>query len=153
MFIKFAMCFCYYIFSATPTTDILRLLKGSESTINTLNSSCDNCGHVIRHWEQLPVISYIVHKGKCRYCKAMIPIKSVFLESFTCIMMIGITAFFKFRFIGVVMSFTCYEILKIGFILRFGIRKESFLKEFIISLGYNIGFFLLFAFMSLLLYI
>jgi prepilin signal peptidase PulO-like enzyme (type II secretory pathway) len=153
MIIKLAMCFGYYIFSATPTTDILRLLKGSQSAINTINSRCASCNHIIRHWEQLPIMSYLLSRGKCRYCNEKIPKQSLFLEAATFCMMVGVTAAFQFRFIGVALSFLCYELMKAGFILRYGAREKSFLKELIISLGYNVGFFGLFAFMSLLLYV
>jgi len=151
MIIKLSMCFCYFIFSATPTTDILRLLKNSKTPISTIPSYCDHCGYVIPHWEQLPVISFVLHKGKCRYCGEKIPIKSVFLEGFTFTMMVGITTAFHFRPIGVVVSFLCYELLKVLFIIIFGARENSFWKEFSISLRYNICFFSLFVFMSILL--
>ncbi|WP_447589278.1 prepilin peptidase [Aquipseudomonas campi] len=36
------------------------------------HSSCPNCGHQIRPWENIPVISYLFLRGKCSSCKARI---------------------------------------------------------------------------------
>ncbi len=37
-------------------------------TLSTPNSSCPHCGHAIKPWENIPVISYLVLKGKCSGC-------------------------------------------------------------------------------------
>lgn len=31
-------------------------------------SSCDDCGHHLRPWELIPVVSYVLQAGKCRQC-------------------------------------------------------------------------------------
>ncbi|KPC05174.1 Type 4 prepilin-like protein leader peptide-processing enzyme [Pseudomonas amygdali pv. lachrymans] len=36
------------------------------------HSSCPHCAHKIRPWENLPVISYLLLRGKCSQCKAPI---------------------------------------------------------------------------------
>ncbi|MEG5264710.1 A24 family peptidase [Pseudomonas sp. JDS28PS106] len=36
------------------------------------HSSCPHCGHAIRPWENLPVISYLLLRGRCAGCKAPI---------------------------------------------------------------------------------
>ena len=33
------------------------------------NSCCPNCGHEIKPWENIPVISYLFLRGKCSNCK------------------------------------------------------------------------------------
>ena len=43
-----------------------RILK--EESIIKGRSHCDYCGHDLRWYDLLPVISYISNKGKCRYC-------------------------------------------------------------------------------------
>jgi len=35
-------------------------------------SSCDDCGHRLRAWELIPVVSFILQSGKCRICGAPI---------------------------------------------------------------------------------
>lgn len=148
--VRVAMCVCYYIFSATPSTDILRLLKGATTSINSRHSACDSCGHRLHHWEQLSVLSYLLAKGHCRYCGAKIPPQSVILESLTFVMMAGLAVAFRFRFIGVILGFVGYEALKVGFLVKYGKREKKFGEEIAVSLGYNAGFFGLFALMSAL---
>ena len=59
----------------------LRLPK-NESIIST-KSHCDNCGHVLKMTETIPILSYIFQKGRCNYCKGKIDILSTFVELFT----------------------------------------------------------------------
>ncbi|RML64578.1 prepilin peptidase [Pseudomonas syringae] len=40
--------------------------------LNRPHSSCPQCAHKIRPWENLPVISYLLLRGKCSQCKAPI---------------------------------------------------------------------------------
>ncbi len=35
-------------------------------------SHCRSCGHVLRWWENIPLLSWIVLRGRCRKCKAVI---------------------------------------------------------------------------------
>jgi len=35
-------------------------------------SSCPSCGHRLRAWELIPVLSYFIQKGKCRGCQSRI---------------------------------------------------------------------------------
>jgi leader peptidase (prepilin peptidase) / N-methyltransferase len=46
-------------------------------------SCCPQCGHQIRALENIPVISYIVLRGKCIACKAPIPIRYPIVELLT----------------------------------------------------------------------
>lgn len=41
-------------------------------TLATPRSACPHCGHQITAMENIPVLSYLVLKGKCRKCKAKI---------------------------------------------------------------------------------
>ena len=44
------------------------------------NSFCPNCNKPIKWYDNIPLISYICLKGKCRYCKSKIGISSFLLE-------------------------------------------------------------------------
>ncbi|MDP2244443.1 A24 family peptidase [Pseudomonas sp.] len=44
------------------------------------NSRCPHCGHEIRPWENLPVISYLFLRGKCSSCKAPISLRYPLVE-------------------------------------------------------------------------
>lgn len=44
------------------------------------DSTCPSCGHQIRAWENIPVISYIFLKAKCSNCKTPISFRYPFIE-------------------------------------------------------------------------
>lgn len=44
------------------------------------DSTCPGCGHKIRAWENIPVISYIFLKAKCSSCKTPISFRYPFIE-------------------------------------------------------------------------
>jgi leader peptidase (prepilin peptidase)/N-methyltransferase len=46
-------------------------------------SHCFNCDHVLEARDLIPVISYLVLKGRCRYCSAGIPVRSMLVELIT----------------------------------------------------------------------
>ena len=53
-------------------------------------SSCPDCGHKIRAWENIPVISYLLLKGKCASCKTHISAEYPLIETITAILSVGI---------------------------------------------------------------
>jgi leader peptidase (prepilin peptidase) / N-methyltransferase len=46
-------------------------------------SACPHCGHQIRWYENIPVLSYLVLGGKCSNCKAKISLRYPFVELVT----------------------------------------------------------------------
>lgn len=44
------------------------------------DSTCPSCGHQIRAWENIPIISYILLKAKCSNCKTPISLRYPFVE-------------------------------------------------------------------------
>lgn len=45
------------------------------------NSHCPNCGHPIRFWENIPLISYFVQKGRCTSCWQAISCRYPIIEA------------------------------------------------------------------------
>ncbi|CAB3704426.1 leader peptidase (prepilin peptidase)/N-methyltransferase [Burkholderia sp. OAS925] len=43
-------------------------------------SACPHCGHVLRAWENLPVLSYLLLRGRCSACKARVSLRYPLLE-------------------------------------------------------------------------
>lgn len=43
-------------------------------------SYCPNCQHTLAWYDLFPVFSYLLLKGKCRYCGAKIPLRDTLLE-------------------------------------------------------------------------
>jgi len=59
--------------------------SASEEVFNLVkpDSTCPSCGHKIRAWENVPVISYLFLKGKCAKCKVGISVLYPLVELFT----------------------------------------------------------------------
>ena len=47
--------------------------RQSGESILTGRSHCQTCGHPLHPTDLIPIISYLTHKGRCRYCHAQIP--------------------------------------------------------------------------------
>lgn len=54
-----------------------------QITLSKPASTCPSCGHGIRAWENVPVISYLVLGGKCASCKAGISPRYPIIEAMT----------------------------------------------------------------------
>ncbi len=46
-------------------------------------SHCDSCGHKLGILDNIPIFSYLLLRGKCRYCKAGIPLRVLLVEVIT----------------------------------------------------------------------
>lgn len=51
-----------------------------ESVIRP-GSHCRNCGHALAAWENLPILSWIALRGRCRQCGAPIALRNVLVEA------------------------------------------------------------------------
>ncbi|MEP3562190.1 MAG: A24 family peptidase [Marinobacter sp.] len=52
-------------------------------TLSKPDSTCPSCGHKIRAWENIPVISWLLLGGKCSSCKTRISPRYPLIEAFT----------------------------------------------------------------------
>jgi len=50
-------------------------------TLSKPNSTCPSCGHAIKPWENIPIISYLCLRGKCSQCKTPISIRYPLIEA------------------------------------------------------------------------
>ncbi len=53
-------------------------------------SSCPHCGHKIRLWENIPVISYLLLKGRCSNCKTHISVQYPIIEAITGLLSVAV---------------------------------------------------------------
>ena len=74
-----------YFSESEPPTDVTP--SSSDEVFNLVkpDSTCPSCGHKIRAWENIPVISYLFLKGKCAKCKVGISIRYPLVELLTAI--------------------------------------------------------------------
>ena len=61
---------------------ILRLKSGKKGII-TGTSACPNCHKRLSFWDLIPVFSYILLKGRCRYCSKKVSIQYPLVELLT----------------------------------------------------------------------
>lgn len=57
--------------------------EATKYTLATPRSACPKCGHMITALENIPVISYLALKGKCRRCQNPISIRYPLIEALT----------------------------------------------------------------------
>ena len=65
----------------------------------TPRSSCPKCNHAIPFWHNIPVLSYLILRGKCHYCKTHISIQYPIVELCSCILSIVIAYYFGITYI------------------------------------------------------
>lgn len=150
--IRIAICLTYYHICGLATTNIERLCKGSNLSVTYSKCFCPVCNKRINWFLQLPIISYIICRGRCRNCASKIPTKSLMLEIIVFTVMTVISAAFDFSPKGVLLSFGCYELIKLIYIKLNGKRDKSFIKEYFISMLFIVFFLTVTEFMAFLLF-
>jgi leader peptidase (prepilin peptidase) / N-methyltransferase len=86
------------VFGAPPPKDLSvtgnTLQKASEAlprlNIAAPASRCPSCGHVIRWYENIPVVSWLVLRGRCSACKTPISMRYPFIEVLTAVLFYGV---------------------------------------------------------------
>ncbi|NVJ60801.1 MAG: prepilin peptidase [Gammaproteobacteria bacterium] len=58
-------------------------LLDAHFNIVTPRSRCPKCNHLIRSWENIPVVSYLIQGARCSQCKTYISIRYPFVEILT----------------------------------------------------------------------
>lgn len=59
-------------------------------TLSSPASTCPSCGHKIRAWENIPLLSYLFLKGRCSSCKTKISIQYPMIELLTGILSLAV---------------------------------------------------------------
>jgi leader peptidase (prepilin peptidase) / N-methyltransferase len=61
-------------------------------------SHCDSCGHVLGALDLIPILSYIINKGKCRYCGVKLSRRHLVAEAISAIVFVSILLKFNISF-------------------------------------------------------
>ncbi len=75
---------------------IYRLPRGG-SIFFPSRSYCPKCGHPIKGYDNIPLVSWLALKGRCRSCKAPISPRYIIIEAITALLVCGLFAWY---FIG-----------------------------------------------------
>ena len=57
-------------------------------------STCPHCGHAIRAWENIPVVSYLLLRGRCSNCLTPISMRYPLVEAVTGLLSLGVVMHF-----------------------------------------------------------
>jgi prepilin signal peptidase PulO-like enzyme (type II secretory pathway) len=103
-------CFGSFINMLVYRTAIKYKLETRKFKVKSKNRSfCDGCGRKLRWYENIPVISWLIQKGRTRCCQKKLPISYPIVELGT-----GILLIFNFKFLisNVILSnFSNFNIL------------------------------------------
>src|SRR5437899_12769558 len=62
-----------------------------EESIVFPNSRCPSCGAVIAFYDNVPVLSYLILRGRCRSCQAAISVRYPAVELLTALVYVAVT--------------------------------------------------------------
>ena len=73
-----------YFFLGTSLGSFIGLIcdRFPEKSIIFPRSHCNQCGHPLRFFEMIPILSQLFLRFKCRLCQSSIPYRYLFLELF-----------------------------------------------------------------------
>ncbi len=63
--------------------DVVAVRLSKEESIIWPGSHCDNCNHKLRWYENIPIISYVIQRGRCTNCNSIVPISTLLIEVIT----------------------------------------------------------------------
>lgn len=68
-----------------------------RGALPTGRSRCDCCGHTLRAGDLIPVVSYLLRRGRCAYCGGRIPVRCLAAELAGAVMFAGLGLRLGFR--------------------------------------------------------
>ncbi len=116
-------------------------LPRNESLIRP-GSHCPQCNKSIQFYDNIPLISYLILKGKCRYCQDKIPMQYPIVELSTGLFYLALYLFYGIRFMTIVYMILCSVLIIISFIdIKERIIPDVLSLPFIV-IGFILSFFL-----------
>lgn len=102
------------VFGSFANVVIYRLPKGKS--IVTPGSQCPSCGKNILWYDNIPLLSYLLLKGRCRFCKAKISYRYFVVELITGLLFLFLYLKFRFTINLLIYIFFTFCLLIMGFI-------------------------------------
>lgn len=86
--------------------------KNSENyNILSKHACCVLCGHEQKTIDAFPIVSWIIFKGKCRYCKENLPKRGLILELLGGILAAALTAIFWIHLITLIIFLGVFAVV------------------------------------------
>lgn len=93
-----------------------RMMK-SESIVSP-RSHCSQCNHVLKWYELIPIVSYIIQRGRCTKCDSKIGLDSLAIEILTGTLFVTVYAFYGITY-NTLMGFIIVLVMMSIFITDF----------------------------------
>lgn len=94
----------------------LNIPKKEKITLSQPNSFCPCCNNNIKWFDNIPVLSYLFLKGKCRKCKTKISLRYPFIEFMTGLISATIAYTYGFSLLTLFLLIVCYFLITIWLI-------------------------------------
>ena len=121
-------------FGSFANVVIYRLPKGKS--IVRPGSQCPSCGKNILWYDNIPLLSFILLKGRCRFCKAKISVRYFIVELIT-----GILFFALYLKFGLTINLLIYAVFTLCLLIMGFIDIDTYLISDVIVLpGIVLGF-------------
>ncbi|MAQ70934.1 MAG: hypothetical protein CL565_01945 [Alphaproteobacteria bacterium] len=132
------------ILGSFTTALIYRHMNGQSVLFNLIDnkkiaarSQCPKCGHKLQAFDLIPVLSWLLLRGKCRYCKSVIPVDYPLIE----IVVTFFTAFIVFHYQVSIITLGLLLILPISITLLVAAWKnDSHSQSRLIKIFFLISF-------------
>ncbi len=77
---------------------MLNLSKTRPFNLFFPRSHCPHCRRTIPFWQNIPVLSYLVLRGKCHFCSTAISVRYPLVELASCLLSIYVASYFGFTY-------------------------------------------------------
>ncbi|MDI6797361.1 MAG: A24 family peptidase [Desulfatibacillaceae bacterium] len=85
-------------------------------SVGSTRSKCPKCGELIRFYDNIPIVSYFVLRGRCRHCKAAISVRYPIVELLAGLLALACLATFGPSITGLIYFALICTLLVISFI-------------------------------------
>ena len=83
-------------------------------SVSSGRSQCMSCSHEIAAYDNIPLVSWLGLRGRCRHCKSAIPARYPIVELVTALLVAGSVLRFGFTAEAVVVAFFCVVLVVIS---------------------------------------
>ncbi|MCG7949326.1 MAG: prepilin peptidase, partial [Candidatus Thiodiazotropha endolucinida] len=85
-------------------------------TLSRPASHCPKCGHKIRPWENIPILSWLALKGRCSQCNTSISPRYPIIEAVTAILSLTVALHFGFTWATLAALFLTWALIALSVI-------------------------------------
>jgi leader peptidase (prepilin peptidase)/N-methyltransferase len=83
-------------------------------SVSSGRSACMSCSHEIAAYDNIPLVSWVVLRGRCRHCRAAIPARYPLVELITAVLVVGSFLRFGATLEAVLAAFFCIVLVAIS---------------------------------------